>query len=36
MAWACMENNIKILCEWDGTAWTGLIWLRIRTSVSLL
>jgi hypothetical protein len=26
------EDNIKIvLQEWDGEAWTGLIWLRIGT-----
>jgi hypothetical protein len=31
------EDNIKMdLKEWDGEAWTGLIWLRIGTGGGLL
>ena len=30
------ENNMKWDLKWDWSAWTGLIWLRIGTSVGPL
>jgi len=31
------EGTIKIILkEWDGRVWTGLVWLRVKTSSRLL